>query len=89
MTESGDARNWHSLVRGAVRECLEAWLLQAQAGPVTVEALEGILARSSVLLLRRLEGMPPEQIVELLPILIRTMLGSFVEAMTEMLEERA
>jgi len=89
MTESSDARNWHGLVRGAVRECLETWLLQAQAGPVTVEALEGILARSSVLLLRRLEGMPPQQIVELLPILIRTMLAAFVESMAEMLEERA
>jgi len=85
MAESADARNWHGLVRGAVRECLETWLLQAHAGPVTVEALEGILARSSVLLFRRLEGMPPEQIVELLPILIRTMLGSFVEAMEEKL----
>ena len=72
-----------------MRECLETWLLQAQAGPVTVEALEGILARSSVLLLRRLEGMPPQQIVELLPILIRTMLAAFVESMAEMLEERA
>jgi len=29
--------------------------------------------------------MPPEQIVELLPILIRTMLASFVEAMKEKL----
>jgi hypothetical protein len=34
-----------------VRECLETWLLQAQAGPVTAEALKGILARSSELLL--------------------------------------
>ena len=87
MTESADARNWHGLVRSAVRECLETWLLQAQTGPVTVQALEGILARSSVLLLRRLEGMPPQQIVELLPILIRTMLAAFVESMAEMLEK--
>ena len=86
MAESAEARNWHGLVRRSVRECLETWLLQAQAGPVTAEALEGILARSSVLLLQRLEGQPPELIVELLPILIRTMLGSFVEAMEELLE---
>ena len=87
MTESADARNWQGLVRSAVRECLETWLLQAQTGPVTVQALEGILARSSVLLLRRLEGMPPQQIVELLPILIQTMLAAFVESITEILEK--
>ena len=86
MADSAEARNWHGLIRRSVRECLETWLLQAQAGPVTAEALEGILARSSVLLLQRLEGQPPELIVELLPILIRTILGSFVEAMEELLE---
>jgi hypothetical protein len=86
MADSAEARNWHGLIRRSVRECLETWLLQAQAGPVTAEALEGILARSSVLLLQRLEGQPPELIVEVLPILIRTMLGSFVEAMEELLE---
>jgi hypothetical protein len=41
-----------------------------------------------VLLLRRLEGQPPELIVELLPILIRTMLASFVEVMAEQYEGR-
>jgi len=44
------------------------------------------LARSSVLPLQRLEGKPPELIVELLSILIRTLLGSFVEAMEELPE---
>ena len=38
------------LIHRSVRECLETCLLQAQAGLVTAEALEGILARSSVLL---------------------------------------
>ena len=53
MTESEEARQWHGIIRAAVREWVETWLLQAQAGPVTVAALEGILARSTVLLLRR------------------------------------
>jgi hypothetical protein len=48
-------------------ECIEAWSLQAEAGPVTVEALaRGILARSKVLLPRRLEGQPQELVVALL-----------------------
>lgn len=81
MAESAEAPKWSGLVRGAVRECLETWLLQAHAGPVTAEALEGILARSSVLILRRLEGQPPELVVALLPTLIRTMLAAFVEVM--------
>ena len=46
MAESAEVRKWHGIIRAAVRECVETWLLQAQAGPVTVEALEGILARS-------------------------------------------
>ena len=83
MAGSNEARHWNGLIRGAVRECLETWLLQSQAGPVTMEALEGILGRSSVLLLQRLEGEPPEVIIALLPILIRTMLAAFVEVMAE------
>jgi len=68
---------------------VETWLLQAQAGPITVEALEGILARSTGLLLRRLEGQPPEAVAALLPILIRTMLAAFVEVLAELQEKRA
>ncbi len=58
-------------------------VLQTQAGPVTVEALEAIPARSMVQLLQRLEGQPPELMVALLPSLIRTMLTAFVEVMAE------
>jgi hypothetical protein len=88
MAESSEARTWQALIRSAVRECLEAWMLQAQAGPVTAEALEGILARSSVLLLGRLEGVSPDVVVTLLPILIRIMLAAFVEAIEDLLEGR-
>jgi hypothetical protein len=90
VAESAEARKWHGIIRAAVRECVETWLLQAQARPVTVEALEGIsLARSTVLLLRRLEGQPPEAVAALLPILIRTMLAAFVEVLAELQEKRA
>jgi hypothetical protein len=35
---------WHRIIRASVRECLETWVLQAQAGSVTGEALEAIPA---------------------------------------------
>ena len=64
-----------------MRECLETWHLQSKAGPVTVEALEAILSRSMVPILRQLQDKPPELVMALLPSLVRTMLGAFVEAM--------
>jgi hypothetical protein len=33
------AHEWHRIIRASVRECLETWVLQTQAGAVTVEAL--------------------------------------------------
>lgn len=54
-----------------------------KAGPVTVEALETILARATVPILRQVEGREPELVVALLPSLVRTMLAACVEVMTE------
>jgi hypothetical protein len=54
---------------------------------VTAKALETILARSTVLLMRRLEGQPPDLVVALLPGLLRTMLATFIDVMAE--ERRA
>jgi hypothetical protein len=66
-----------------VRECLETWQLQAKAGPVTVEALETIMARATVPILRQMEERQPELVVALLPSLVRTMLAAFVAVMAE------
>lgn len=52
-------------------------MLQAQAGSVTVEALETILARATAPILRQVEQRPSELVVALLPNLIRTMLTAF------------
>jgi hypothetical protein len=78
-----EAREWHRLVRAAVRECVTTWDLQTQAGPVTADALETIVNRAIVLLLRRFEGQPPETVVDLLPSLLRAMLTAFVEIMAD------
>jgi hypothetical protein len=50
---------------------------------MTVEALETILARSTVPLLSQFEGRQPELAIALLPSLVRTMLAAFVEVMAE------
>jgi len=83
VSESADAREWHRIIRASVRECLETWTLQSKDGPVTVEALEAILSRSMVPTLRQVEDKPPELVMALLPSLVRTMLGAFVEVMAE------
>jgi len=56
--------------------------LQSKAGPVTVEALEAILSRSMVPILRQMEDKPPELVMALLP-MVRTTLAAFVEVMAE------
>ena len=83
MSESTEAQEWHRIIRASVRECLETWQLQSKAGPVTVEALEAILSRSMVPILRQMEDKPPELVMALLPSLVRTMLAAFVEVMAE------
>ena len=83
MSDSAEAHEWHRIIRAFVRECLETWRLQASGGPVTGEALEAILARATVPILRQLEGRPPEPMIALLPSLVRTMLAAFVEVMAE------
>ena len=55
MPHSPQAREWHRIIRASVRECLETWTLQAKAGPVTVDALETILARATLPILRQVE----------------------------------
>jgi hypothetical protein len=48
-----------------------------------VEALEAILSRSMVPILRQVEDKPPDLVMALLPSLVRTMLAAFVEVMAE------
>jgi hypothetical protein len=68
---------------GEVPGLARVWRLQAEAEPVTVDALETILARSTVPILRQLEERPAELVLALLPSLDCTMLAAFVEVMAE------
>jgi hypothetical protein len=83
MTGATEAQEWHRVIRASVRECLETYQLQAQAGPVTVQGLEAILARASVPILTQIEDKPPELVAALVPSLVRVMLAAFVETMAE------
>jgi hypothetical protein len=65
MSESAEAREWHRIIQASVRECLETWVLQAEAGPVTVEAIETIVTHSTGPIVRQVEERPPELVVVL------------------------
>jgi hypothetical protein len=43
---SDEARELHRIIGASVRDMLDAYRLQAQAGPVTDKALEGIVFRA-------------------------------------------
>jgi hypothetical protein len=58
-------------------------LAPIQGRPGTVAALEAILSRSMVPILRQMEDKQPELVMALLPSLVRTMLAAFVEVMAE------
>jgi hypothetical protein len=82
MPRSGEGE-WHTIVRGAVRECVQTWKLQSRTGPVSPKAKATILSRATVLLMRRLDGQPPHVVVALLPGLLRTMLSAFLDVVAE------
>jgi hypothetical protein len=84
-----EAREWHRIIRASVREACEAWRLQTETAPPTPEALETILARATVAILRQFEDRPLELQVALLPSLVRTMLAAFVEVMAEQPQRKA
>ena len=89
MPPSPEAQEWHRIIRASVRECLETWQLQSKDGPVTVEALEAMLSRSKIPILRQVEDEPSELVMALLPSFIRTMLAAFVEVMEGQQERMA
>jgi hypothetical protein len=49
----------------------------------------GLLARSTVPILRQFEARPPDLVIALLPSLVRTMLAAFLEVMAEQGKARA
>jgi hypothetical protein len=76
---STEASDLHRIIRASVRDMLDAYRIQAQAGPVSDQALEGIIFRAAHPVVDRLAPYPAEQRVALLPSVVRLLLASFLE----------
>jgi len=66
-------------ISASVRDMLDAYRIQASAGPVTDKALEEILFRAAHGVLRSLVKYPGAQRVALLPSVVRILLATFIE----------
>jgi hypothetical protein len=75
-----EAREFHRIISAGVRDMLDAYRIQAQAGPVTDQALEAIIFRAAHPIVGRLAPYPVEQRAALLPSVVRLLLASFLEA---------
>ncbi len=78
---SEETRELHRIISASVRDMLDAYRIQAQAGPVTDQALEEIIFRGAQPVVHSLAPYPVEQRAALLPSVVRLMLAAFLEAM--------
>jgi hypothetical protein len=69
------------IVSASVRDMLDAYRIQAAAGPVTDKAPEEIVFRASHGVLQSLAPYPRAQRVALLPSVVRLLLTAFLEHM--------
>jgi hypothetical protein len=78
---STEAEEIHRIVSASVRDMLDAYRIQAQAGPVTDKALEEIIFRAEHGVVQSLAPYPRAQRVALLPSVVRMLLTTFIEEM--------
>jgi hypothetical protein len=83
-----EARGLHRVISATVRDMLSAFRIQSQAGPVTDQALEGILFRAAHPIVNILAPYPADQRAALLPNVERVLLAAFLEAVAKE-EDRA
>jgi hypothetical protein len=74
---STEARELHRIISARVRDMLDAYRIQAQAGPATDKALEEIIFRAADGVVQSLA--PAAQRVALLPSVVRVLLTTFLE----------
>ncbi len=74
-----EAQELHRIISASVRDMLDTYRIQAQAGPVTAKALEEILFRAAHGVVQSLAPYPGEQRVALLPSVVRMLLATFLE----------
>ena len=76
---STEAEEIQRIISASVRDMLDAYRIQAQAGPVIDRALEEILFRAAHGILQGLAPYPGPQRVALLPSVVRMLLATFLE----------
>jgi hypothetical protein len=76
---STEAEDLHRIISTSVRDMLDAFRIQASAGPVTDKALEEIIFRAEHGVLQSLAPYPRAQRVALLPSVVRMLLTTFIE----------
>ena len=64
---SDEASELHRIISASVREMLDAYRIQAQAGPVSAQALEQIIFRAAHAVVHSLSPYPAAQRAALLP----------------------
>ena len=79
-TEAGEL---HRIISASVLDMLSAYRIQAQAGPVSEQALEGIIFRAAHPVVNTLAPYPADQRAALLPNVVRIMLRAFLEGVAE------
>lgn len=70
-----EAQELHRIISASVRDMLDAYRIQASAGPVTDKALEEISFRAAHGVEQSLAPYPGPQRVAMLPSVVRTCLG--------------
>ena len=76
---STEGEELHRIIGASVRDMLDAYRIQAQAGPVTDKVLEEIVFRATHGVLQSLVPYPAAQRAALLPDVVRVMLAAFLE----------
>jgi hypothetical protein len=76
---SDEARELQRIISATVRDLLSAYHIQAQAGPVSDQALEAILFRAAHPIVNILAPYPTDQRAALLPNVVRMVLAAFLE----------
>jgi hypothetical protein len=79
---STEAEELQRIISASVKDMLDAYRIQARAGPVIDKALEEIIFRGSQGVLGSLRPYSREQRVALLPSVVRLLLTAFVEEVT-------
>jgi len=74
-----ETRELHRIIRASVRDMLDAYRIQAAAGPVTDKALEEILFRAAHEVVQSLMPRSGPERVALLPSVVRILLATFLE----------